>query len=144
MKRNQVNRVNVINLQAALGTQKLKDSAHKLQYIIFTFFIYLHNSLHTSRVSIILKEQPTPKLDMVPWWPLHWKKSSAKIKICWHPQTRLNKLSLSYHSNGVGHLKQCFYFFIVRKGFMSRSRAKRAFFEGSKTALTKFEKSFHP
>ena len=35
------------------------------------------------------------------WWPLHWKKSSAKIYICWHPQTRLNKLSQSHHSNSV-------------------------------------------
>ena len=78
------------------------------------------------------------------WWPLRWKKSSAKIKICWHPQTRLNKLSRSYYSNGVDHLKQCLHFFMVRKGFMSRSRAKSAFFGGSKTALSKFAKLFLP
>ena len=33
---------------------------HRLS--IFTFYIFLHKSLHTSRVSVALKEQPTPKL----------------------------------------------------------------------------------
>ena len=78
------------------------------------------------------------------WWPLRWKKSSAQILICWHPQTRLNKLSRLYHSNGVGHLKQWLNFVMVRKGFMSRSGSKSAFFGGSKTALSKFAKSFLP
>ena len=45
---------------------------------------------------------------------------------------------------GVGHLKQCFYFFMVRKGFMSKSGAKSAFFGGGQTALSKFAKSFLP
>ena len=31
------------------------------------------------------------------------------------PQTGLNKLSLSYHSNGVGHLECCFDLFVVKK-----------------------------
>ena len=85
-------------------------------------------SLETNRKLILYCEALQ---DMGPiWWPLRWKKSSAKIEICWHPQTRLNKLSQLYHSNGVGNLKQCFHFVMVRKGFMSKSGAKSALFGG--------------
>ena len=50
------------------------------------------------------------------------KSLAPKSKYVDTPKTRLNKLSRSYHSNGVGHLKLCFYFSMLRKGFMSRSR----------------------
>ena len=54
------------------------------------------------------------------------KKSSAEIKICYHPKNRLNKLSWLYLSN-VWHMKWWFPFVMVNKGFISRNWVKSSF-----------------